>query len=58
MFRLHGTPEYGNYWTLDIDKFTVMTPGPEGGMTMLQCPTFANELTYLTHVCLVDSPIL
>ncbi|XP_052254566.1 degenerin mec-10-like [Dreissena polymorpha] len=35
MFRHHGTVESGNCWTLDNDKFTVMAPGPEGGLKLV-----------------------
>ncbi|XP_052255006.1 amiloride-sensitive sodium channel subunit beta-like [Dreissena polymorpha] len=47
MFRLHGTPEYGNCWTLDNDKFTVMTPGPEGGLKLV---LYMESMEYLQGI--------
>ncbi|XP_052775053.1 amiloride-sensitive sodium channel subunit beta-2-like [Mya arenaria] len=35
LFRLHQTTEYGNCWSLDNDKFKAMSPGPDGGLSLL-----------------------
>ncbi|KAH3699077.1 hypothetical protein DPMN_074031 [Dreissena polymorpha] len=47
MFRHHDTVEYGNCWTLDNDKFTVMTPGPEGGLKLV---LFMESMEYLEGI--------